>query len=206
MHFQEIKFLGSFERISNCPTLNLPEYAFIGRSNVGKSSLINMLLDRKEVARTSKRPGKTQTINLFEIEKEWIIADLPGYGYAKVSKSMRKKWEGALERYLMMRDDLLCTFVLIDLRHPLQQNDLEFINWLGEIRVPFSIIYTKSDKVKPALLDEHVMNIRNVLLEHWAELPRDFVSSAEDRTGREEVLNFIQELNANFVQEAKHAE
>ena len=162
-----------------------------------------MLLDRKEVARTSKRPGKTQTINLFEIDAGWMIADLPGYGYAKVSKTQRKKWEDALERYLLMRDDLVCTFVLIDLRHPLQMKDLEFINWLGEIKVPFTIIYTKADKLKSSQRDEHVESIRNGLLEHWDTLPQDFISSAEDRTGRQEILEYIHELNQNFVQVAK---
>lgn len=195
---REINFIGSFENESQCPQTEKPEVAFIGRSNVGKSSLINMLLQRKEIARTSKKPGKTQTINLFEIDSRWMVADLPGYGYAKVSKAQRRKWEVLIERYLLLRPNLVCTFVLIDIRHPLQQNDLEFINWLGERTVPFVLVYTKADKLKPADVRQHATSIRDGLLEYWHALPNEFITSAAKGLGREEMNAYIDQLVADF--------
>jgi GTP-binding protein len=194
----DVSFLGSFERENQCPKLEKPEFAFIGRSNVGKSSLINMLLDRKGVARTSKKPGKTQTINLFEINQHWVVADLPGYGYATVSKAQRKKWEINIERYLKLRPNLMYSFVLIDIRHPLQKNDLEFMNWLGERAIPFGIVYTKADKLKESKIEEHVKVIQSGIMEYWHMLPVGFVSSAVDKTGRDELLTYIQKLTADF--------
>lgn len=194
----DVSFLGSFERENQCPQLDKPEFAFIGRSNVGKSSLINMLLDRKGIARTSKKPGKTQTINLFEVDQKWVVADLPGYGYATVSKAQRKKWEVNIERYLKLRPNLMSSFVLIDIRHPLQKNDLEFMNWLGERAIPFSIVYTKADKLKEAKIEEHVKVIESGILEHWHMLPIGFVSSAMSKTGRDELLAYISKLTADF--------
>ena len=194
----EVEFIGSFEKESQCPGVEMPEFAFIGRSNVGKSSLINMLLERKEVARTSKKPGKTQTVNLFKIEAKWMVADLPGYGYAKVSKKLRKKWEVLIERYLLLRPNLVCTFVLIDIRHPLQKNDLEFINWLGERAIPFAIVYTKSDKLKSADVPAHANRIREELLTYWHALPKEFITSAAKKEGREELLGYIEELTSDF--------
>jgi len=195
MKISSIEFIGSFEKLSQCPVTSLPEYAFIGRSNVGKSSLINMILDRKELARISSTPGKTQTINYYFINKEWYLVDLPGYGYAKVSKVSRRKWKRMIENYLKERKNLYCVFSLLDSRHSLQANDLEFINWLGENYLPYVIAYTKSDKVKDDELDSHINSIQSSLLEHWEELPRQFVTSANDRIGKEEILDFIKEIN-----------
>ncbi len=194
----EVEFIGSFENESQCPVVEMPEFAYIGRSNVGKSSLINMLVGRKEVARTSKKPGKTQTINLFKIEEKWMIADLPGYGYAKVSKKQRKKWELLIERYLLLRPNLVCTFVLIDIRHPLQKNDLDFINWLGERAIPFALVYTKSDKLKSTDVPAHAQRIRDELLRYWHALPREFITSAAKKGGREDLLGYIEELTSDF--------
>jgi GTP-binding protein len=194
----DVNFLGSFERENQCPKINQPEFAFIGRSNVGKSSLINMLLERKGVARTSKKPGKTQTINLYEIDQNWIVSDLPGYGYATVSKAQRKKWEINIERYLKLRPNLMFSFVLIDIRHPLQQNDLEFMNWLGERAIPFGIVFTKADKLKESKIEEHINIIEEGILEYWHALPMRFVSSAVNKNGREELLSYILKLTADF--------
>ena len=198
MDINQVHFIGSFPDEKSCPESSLPEYAFIGRSNVGKSSLINMILGRKELAFTSKKPGKTQLINLFKINERWMIADLPGYGYAKVSKVKRKAFEKMIDRYLLLRPNLVNAFVLIDIRHPLQEIDLNFINELGEKRIPFTIIYTKADKLKNAQIDEHVGIIRNALLEHWEELPPDIVTSSTRKTGRDEILQFISDLNEEY--------
>lgn len=154
-----------------------------------------MVLDRKEIARISSTPGKTQTINYYLINEEWYLVDLPGYGYARVSKVFRKKWKIMIETYLKERKNLYCVFSLIDSRHELQANDLEFVNWLGENRLPYVIAYTKSDKVKPDELDAHVKAIQSSLLEHWEELPRQFVTSATERVGKKEILDFIKEIN-----------
>lgn len=192
------QYVGSYPSERECPKGNMPEYAFIGRSNVGKSSLINMLTGKRDLARTSKIPGKTRSINLFEIDDTWLIADLPGYGYAKISKAERKRWQQMIESYLMFRANLVTAFVLIDLRHPLQDIDREFINWLGLRQVPFAILYTKADKIKPNRIDAHLRQIRNVLSEDWEELPPQFITSSELRQGREQVLQYISECNANF--------
>lgn len=198
MTINNVAFVGSYEQEYQCPKDGQPEYAFIGRSNVGKSSLINMLTGRKALARVSNTPGKTKTLNFFDVDQSWYLVDLPGYGYAKISKKMRAKWEKMIERYLMERRSLICTFVLIDSRHELQQIDLEFINWLGERRIPFSIVYTKTDKLKTAEVEENVGKIQNSLLEYWDALPDQFVSSAEKGRGKEEILNFIGDLNNKF--------
>lgn len=195
MIIRDIEFLGSFETVKQCPEGNLPEYAFIGRSNVGKSSLINMLMGRKELARISSTPGKTQTINYFEVNKEWRIVDLPGYGYAKSSKTKRKKWKKMVDTFLLTRTNLFCIFSLIDSRHELQSIDLEFINWLGENSIPFTIVYTKVDKVKSDAVDGNIKAIREELLESWEELPVEFKTSAVSSLGREEILDFISDTN-----------
>ena len=197
MLIRDLEFIGSFEKESQCPTTELPEYAFIGRSNVGKSSLINMLLERRDIARISSTPGKTQTLNYYKINDEWYIVDLPGYGYAKISKSKRKKWRNMIETYLKSRSHLYCVFVLIDGRHSLQKIDREFIDWLGQQFIPFSIVYTKMDKVKVDMRQENIDNIRNALLEDWEELPREFSTSAIEREGREEIIRFVEEINNN---------
>jgi len=198
MEIKNVHFIGSFEKESQCPTDEIPEYAFIGRSNVGKSSLINSLCNHKGLAKVSNTPGKTQTINFFKVDDAWHLVDLPGYGYAKISKKMRKKWEDMIERYMLFRNQLQCVFVLIDSRHPLQKIDLEFINFLGDRQIPFVIVYTKIDKLRPSKVDDHIKEIQQGLLQYWNYLPDQFVTSAEKHQGREELLNYIGELNNNF--------
>lgn len=189
------RFLGSFPAEKDCPRNHLPEYAFIGRSNVGKSSLINMLCGRRDLARISKAPGKTQHINLFLINGLWHIADLPGYGYAKVSKSSRSRWQKMIEQYMMMRNQLVTAFVLLDLRHPLQAIDREFINWLGARQVPFVLIFTKVDKLKPREVQANRLRIEKALMEEWNSLPPAFLTSSTTQQGREELLEYIAQLN-----------
>jgi GTP-binding protein len=198
MEIKEVEFIGSFERESQCPQDIMPEYAFIGRSNVGKSSLINMLCNRKGLAKVSNTPGKTQTINFFRVDKTWHLVDLPGYGYAKISKKMRMQWEKMIERYLETRQQLQVVFVLIDSRHELQSIDMEFINWLGERRVPFVIVYTKIDKLRKSQVDDNIKRIQDGILNYWNALPDQFVTSAEKKEGRQEILDFIGDLNNNF--------
>lgn len=198
MEIKEVDFIGSFERESQCPQDDVPEYAFIGRSNVGKSSLINMLCNRKGLAKVSNTPGKTQTINFFRVDNAWHLVDLPGYGYAKISKKMRIKWEKMIERYLITRPQLQVVFVLLDSRHPLQSIDMEFINWLGERSVPFVIVYTKIDKLKKSQIELNVERIRQGILEYWHSLPQEFITSSEKKEGRQEILDFIGDLNNNF--------
>ena len=193
-----IKFEGSFPSERECPKTELPEYAFIGRSNVGKSSLINMLTGRKELARTSKSPGKTRLINLFGINKSWYLADLPGYGYAKVSKTERKKWQKMIEDYMMLRPNLVTAFVLIDLRHDLQDIDKEFMDWMGARQIPFAIVFTKADKLKPQQVRSHQQKIRNAMLETWEGIPITFVTSSEKGIGRADLLQYIVELNRSM--------
>lgn len=198
MEIKHVDFVGSFTKESQCPKRDLPEYAFIGRSNVGKSSLINMLCGRKKLAKVSNTPGKTQTLNYFLVDDSWYITDLPGYGYAKISKKMREKWEKMIESYLVTRNTLQLAFVLIDLRHSLQSIDLEFVNWLGERHIPFAIIYTKADKVKPSKIESNRKVIEDELLQYWHTLPASFVSSSSNKLGKEEILGFIEELNSKF--------
>lgn len=189
-------YKGSYPAESACPKDGFPEYAFIGRSNVGKSSLINMLCDRKELARVSKKPGKTQMLNFYLINHDWYLVDLPGYGYAKISKKKRQEWRRMVEGYLVKRSMLQCAFVLLDSNIPPQKIDIEFINWLGEARVPFVIVYTKVDRLKPEEVEPNIQLIQEELLKYWNELPRQFVTSANDRLGKSEILNFIEEVNA----------
>lgn len=190
-----VEFVGSFPSVEQCPAIKKPEYAFIGRSNVGKSSLINALLERRQAARVSGTPGKTQTINLFTIDQKWVIADLPGYGYAKVSKKSREKWRRMIDRYLKGRPNLTLTFVLVDLRLPPQEIDIEFINGLGANEIPFAIIFTKSDKVKTVKAQNNLTLFEEAMLKHWEELPPVFMTSAKSGEGREEVLLYIEDLN-----------
>jgi len=197
MIIKYLDFLGSFPTYRKCPADTRPEYAFIGRSNVGKSSLVNMLCDRKKAAKVSSTPGKTQFINLFLINNEWLLADLPGYGYAKVSKSKRRAFEQMIRDYLNFRDTLSCVFVLVDIRREPQENDLEFINNLGKMNVPFVIVFTKADKNKkhPQRNEENIEAFKTAMLETWEKMPQYFVTSSEAKMGREEILNFIQEIN-----------
>ena len=194
MEIQFAEYRGSFPGIQKCPADDRPEFAFIGRSNVGKSSLINMLTGRKGLAHTSKKPGKTQMINYFLIDHKWHLVDLPGYGYAKISKKKRQQWERMIQDYLVKRLQMQCAFVLIDAMIPPQPLDLEFINWLGEMHIPFVIVYTKTDRLKAEEVTKNIEAIRAALLKTWEELPRQFITSSEKRTGREDILAFIEEV------------
>lgn len=182
--------------VAKCPKEKLIEYAFIGRSNVGKSSLINMLMQKKSLAKTSGRPGKTQLINHFLINKNWFLVDLPGYGYARVSKSSKRIFQKFITQYFSKRQQLALAFVLIDCRHKPQKVDLEFMQWMGENQVPFSIIFTKQDKMKPNALTKNIEDYKLKMLESWEEMPKYFTTSSSNGTGRDEVLNYISEINS----------
>jgi GTP-binding protein len=195
MEIKEARFIISNTEVEKCPKPDRPEYAFIGRSNVGKSSLINMLTNKKSLAKTSGKPGKTRLINHFLINEEWYLVDLPGYGYAKVPKSERLKWEKFLRRYILKRQNLYCLFVLIDSRHEAQKVDLEFIEWLGISEIPFSIIFTKTDKLKPEELETKLKAYEEKLFETWETLPGYFITSTETGVGKNEILEFIESIN-----------
>ena len=196
MKIKLVSFVKSSQKWQDCPAPNLPEYAFIGRSNVGKSSLINALMNQKDLAKTSQTPGKTQLINHFLVNEEWYLTDLPGYGYARVSKSQRKDFEKLITNYILNRENLVHLFVLVDIRHLPQKIDLEFIEWCGENQISFSIIFTKSDKMKTqAAAEKSVAEYKKILLETWEELPNIFVTSAEKKLGGEQILDFIEETN-----------
>jgi GTP-binding protein len=198
MLVKSAEFVMSNSDVAKCPKNRLPEYAFIGRSNVGKSSLINMLTSKKSLAKTSGRPGKTQLINHFLINKNWYLVDLPGYGYAKVSKSSKKTFQKFITQYFSLREQLVCAFVLVDIRHEPQPIDLEFMQWLGENGIPFSIIFTKADKLKPKAIENHVEAYKTILLETWEETPNYFITSSSNDTGKEAVLIYIDQLNENM--------
>lgn len=199
MKIIEAKFLMSNTDYQKCPKADMPEYAFIGRSNVGKSSLINMLVNRKDLAKTSQTPGKTQVINHFLVNQQWYLVDLPGYGFAKVSKEDRHKWEKMIADYLMNRSNLMCVFVLIDVRHEPQRIDLEFITWLGENGIAFEIIFTKADKIKPAQAQKNAEAFEETLLQTFETMPSAFITSAEKTVGREDILEEISLLNKDFM-------
>lgn len=199
MNITKANFLMSNTRFEFLPNDNIPEYAFIGRSNVGKSSLINMLVQRRGLAKTSSVPGKTVAINHFIINDSWYIVDLPGYGYAQHSKKTREQWRVMINNYISRRRNLVCTFVLIDSRIEPQNNDLGFVEWLGEHQVPFCIVFTKADKVSKAELDRNVEAFKARLLEDWEELPPIFITSSEKKTGRDEVLDYIEAQNAEVA-------
>jgi len=200
MQIKSAEFVVSNQEVAKCPNNNIPEYAFIGRSNVGKSSLINMLTDRKSLAKTSGRPGKTQLINHFIINKSWFLVDLPGYGYARVSKSTKKVFQKFITAYFKERKQLVSAFVLVDIRHKPQLIDLEFMQWLGENMIPFSIIFTKADKLKPKAIENHVESYKTILLETWEEAPNYFITSASKKIGNEELLNYIESINTEINQ------
>jgi GTP-binding protein len=193
MEISSAEFIISNTQVSKCPTPDKPEFAFIGRSNVGKSSLINMLTHRKNLAKTSSTPGKTQTINHFLINKKWYLVDLPGYGYATVSKSTKEGWSEMIESYFKKRENVYCTFILIDSRLDPQKKDIEFINWLGGMGVPIALVLTKIDKIKQSELAKSRKKFENRLLKDWEELPPVFITSAEKKTGRDHLLDFIEE-------------
>jgi GTP-binding protein len=198
MEIKSAEFVVSNTDVRKCPDNNLPEYAFIGRSNVGKSSLINMLTNKKGLALTSQKPGKTQLINHFLINGVWYLVDLPGYGFAQHGKEGRERIRRIIENYIMLREQLTNLFVLLDCRHEPQQIDLEFMEWLGESSIPFAIIFTKTDKIGRARLQENLKAYKTKLLETWEELPPFFFSSAEKKEGREEILGYIREVNAQL--------
>jgi len=195
MKIKSAEFVISNTDVSLCPKDELPEYAFIGRSNVGKSSLINMLTNFKSLAKTSGKPGKTQLINHFIINQEWFLVDLPGYGYASVSKNKRKTFQKFIKDYFDQRMQLACTFVLVDSRHAPQKIDLDFMEFLGTSGIAFCIIFTKADKLNKSTLPKNVAAYKKELLTYWEELPPYFISSSTDKTGRDEILDFIQNVN-----------
>lgn len=198
MEIKTAEFIISNTEVAKCPAPKLPEFAFIGRSNVGKSSLINMLCNRKNMAKTSAKPGKTQLINHFLINENWYLVDLPGYGYAKISKDQKEKWNKFIEQYILNRQNLMCMMVLLDSRLPLQQVDLDFMNWLGEHEIPFVMVFTKMDKLSKKKFNDNMTSYKEQMAKHWDELPNCFYTSAEKKTGKVELLNFIGESNKLF--------
>ena len=198
MKIKTAEFVISNSEVSKCPEGNVPEYAFIGRSNVGKSSLINMLTDQKKLAKTSGTPGKTQLINHFLINKEWYLVDLPGYGYAKAAKTQRNKWEKFIADYLLTRTQLLNVFVLLDSRLEPQKIDLEFMNWCGEKQIPFCMVFTKIDKLSSSELQRNLAKYKKEMLKYWDALPPVFTSSSTSSFGKEKILNYIEEINKSL--------
>lgn len=198
MKINKSEFVTSSVQNDQCPEPDKPEYAFIGRSNVGKSSLINMITGRKKLAKVSGSPGKTITINHFIVNDYWYLVDLPGYGFAKRSKSERLKWEKMIRSYLLNRQNLLTVFLLIDLRHEPQSNDLEFMEWLATSQIPFTILFTKADKLKKLQKEKNLNFYKKSMAQHWSELPEMIITSATESTGKEEVLNFVDKTNKVF--------
>ncbi|RMG81314.1 MAG: YihA family ribosome biogenesis GTP-binding protein [Bacteroidetes bacterium] len=198
MEIKSAKYVASYPNVEKCPKPNKPEYAFIGRSNVGKSSLINMLCNHKGLALTSKKPGKTQMINYFLVNESWYLVDLPGYGYASTSRKRRAKWEIMIEDYLRNRENLLCTFILIDVNVPPQKTDLNFINNMGRWGLPFVFVFTKTDRIKAPERKKNIRVFQETLSEYWNELPPHFLTSSEKKIGREALLDFIAPLNKQF--------
>ncbi len=195
MPIRSATFVMSNSDVSKCPKGTLPEYAFIGRSNVGKSSLINALCNQKHLAKTSARPGKTQLINHFLINDNWHLVDLPGYGYARVSKSQKKVFQKFITQYFKQRKQLICAFILIDIRHEPQPIDREFMKWMGTAEIPFQIVFTKADKISPKTIQSKIEDYFKVLAEDWAFFPEYYVTSAEKRTGLEPLVSYIEQLN-----------
>jgi len=197
MEIKKARFLVSNTDVAKCPAPDRPEYAFIGRSNVGKSSLINMLADNKTLAKISGKPGKTRLINHFLMNEAWYLVDLPGYGFAKVPKTERQKLENYIRSYIQKRENLYCLFVLIDIRHEPQAIDLEFMEWLGLNSIPFSIVFTKADKLNENEIEGNIERYTEKMFETWEEMPVYFITSAEKGTGKEEILSYIEEINQN---------
>jgi ribosome biogenesis GTP-binding protein ysxC len=196
---KKAEFVMSNSQVAKCPKDRLPEYAFIGRSNVGKSSLINMLTNCKNLAKTSGRPGKTQLINHFRIDDRWFLVDLPGYGYARVSKTTKQVFQRFITDYFEQREQLVSAFVLVDIRHEPQKIDVEFMQWLGERAIPFAIIFTKADKLKPQAIERNVAAYKEALLEWWEEFPPYFVTSSQNKTGKEELTQYIEQTNQTII-------
>tara|TARA_A100001035_G_C27603566_1_gene417604 strand:+ start:24 stop:635 length:612 start_codon:yes stop_codon:yes gene_type:complete len=198
MKIKSADFVISNTDIDKCPKERIPEYAFIGRSNVGKSSLINMLTGRKSLAKTSGKPGKTQLINHFKINDNWFLVDLPGYGYAKVSKKNRSIFAKFIYEYLEKRENLICTFVLVDSRHEPQKIDMLFMEWLGQNQIPFVIVFTKMDKLSSSQLNKNITKYKTEMLKTWEDIPQTFRSSAESGLGKSEILKFIEQTNTSL--------
>ena len=198
MKIKTAEFVISNTNYKICPTPKMPEYAFIGRSNVGKSSLINALVNNKNLAKTSAKPGKTQLINHFLINKTWYLVDLPGYGFAKISKTKRAEFHDMISEYLLNRTNLMCLFVLIDSRHSPQAIDQEFIQWLAENKIPFVLVFTKGDKLGKTMLLKNIEEYKLEMLKQWEELPEVFITSAEKKTGLSEIATYIEHLNPHF--------
>ena len=198
MMVKDVQFVMSNSDVAKCPKADKPEYAFIGRSNVGKSSLINMLVNKKKLAKTSSTPGKTQLINHFLVDENWYLVDLPGYGYAKVPKAQKQKFERMISNYILQRSNLVSVFVLVDVRHTPQQIDLEFMEWLGMSNIPFAMVFTKLDKLKRSEIDGKLKKYREKMLETWEELPVQFLTSAESTAGKTELLEYIDSLNSDL--------
>lgn len=199
MQIKSAEFIKSSPEVNGCPEPTIPEYAFIGRSNVGKSSLINLLTSRKKLAKTSSTPGKTQLINHFLINDNWYLVDLPGYGWAQTSKTNKAAWKKMINTYLEERQNLACVFVLVDSRHEPQKIDLEFMEWLGEAGIPFSIAFTKVDKLGKNQVHSNIATYKKVMRKTWEELPPTFITSSAERVGGEEILDFIDRINAEIV-------
>ncbi|MFM7216615.1 MAG: ribosome biogenesis GTP-binding protein YihA/YsxC [Bacteroidota bacterium] len=204
MNIGDASYVISSPSVEKCPEPKLPEYAFIGRSNVGKSSLINLITGRKELARTSAKPGKTQLINHYLINSSWYLVDLPGYGYAKISWTERVRWQKMIRDYLIKRTSLMSVFVLVDIRIDPQASDLEFINWLGGNRIPFGIVFTKCDKISRQQSVKAVEKYKRKLLETWEDVPPLFITSATDKIGRDELIRYIAESNLAFERPGQH--
>ena len=203
MKVRSAEFIMSNSNVMKAPKDRIPEYAFIGRSNVGKSSLINMLMERKDLAKTSGKPGKTKLINHFKINEEWFLVDLPGYGYAKVSKKKRTIFQFFIENYFKEREQLVCTFVLIDSRHDPQKIDLDFMKFLGENQIPFCIVFTKADKLGSSKLNKQITSYKKKLLNTWETIPTSFITSSSNGLGRKEFLDFIDNVNHNIAKDFK---
>jgi GTP-binding protein len=203
MDIHSAEFIKSATHHNDCPNLPYPEYAFLGRSNVGKSSLINMITRYGKLAKTSATPGKTQLINHFLINNSWYLADLPGFGFAKVSKKIRQKWEQMIQNYLLHRENLVCSFLLIDSRLEPQKNDLENLEWFGRKGLPFAIVFTKTDKISSTVLQSNLANYKRKLSELWDPLPDIFITSSEKNIGREEILSFIDFYNKQYQKPIK---
>ena len=198
MEIFNAQYLSSHTHLAQCPTADRPEYAFIGRSNVGKSSLINMLCNNKALAKTSSQPGKTQTINYYDIDDIWYLVDLPGYGYARIAQRTRQVWRGMISDYLTQRPNLQCAFLLIDSCVAPQKKDIEFANWMGAHRVPFVLVFTKTDRKKSAKNKTFFEDFQTAFLEHWEALPDYFFTSSKTKAGRDELLAFIDNINAQY--------
>jgi GTP-binding protein len=203
MKIKSANFVMSNTNVTNAPKDRIPEYAFIGRSNVGKSSLINMLMERKDLAKTSGKPGKTQLINHFIINESWFLVDLPGYGYAQISKKKRTIFQYFIENYFKEREQLVCTFVLIDSRHDPQKIDIEFMQFLGETQIPFCIVFTKADKLGSTKINNQITSYKKKLLAYWETLPQTFVTSSSSRLGRKEFLDYIATINEDVAADFK---